>query len=293
MHLYKKEDPENFKVILGLNEAYAVYYHSIFDYPLKLKELVKWRVGRKANLNSFNQKLASYRGYFFLQGKENSIYKRLIRESFSKGKLKLAKKAAGKLEKIPTIKFIGVTGALAMKNADEGSDIDLLIITRKNTLWLTRGITLLLLKLLNIPVRRFGQKEEKNKLCLNIWIDESDLEWEKKRRNIFTAHEIVQITPLVDKENVFERFVYKNRWIRNYWPKAIRIRAKSQKTRKAAGSWSLIFNLLEPIARNLQLLYMRGKVTKEIVTPTKALFHPNDLSEYVLKRLNLDRTIGG
>ena len=70
----------------------------------------------------------------------------------------------------------------ALNNAKKNSDIDLLIITSKNTLWTTRIISFALLKFAGFKLRRAGDKNEKDKLCLNMWLDESDLVL--KKRNI-------------------------------------------------------------------------------------------------------------
>jgi D-beta-D-heptose 7-phosphate kinase/D-beta-D-heptose 1-phosphate adenosyltransferase len=169
-----------------------------------------------------------------------------------------------------------------MDNADEESDIDLMIITQRGTLWTTRLISLLTLRIFGFDVRRFGQKNEKDKLCLNIWLDETSLSWDKKRRNVYTAHEIAQAKPLVNKEGAFDKFLKTNSWVKEYWPNAIQIKKdiKKSKIKKSA------FSIFESFAKKAQLRYMRGKRTKETVTSKKALFHPVDWSELILTKLS-------
>jgi hypothetical protein len=182
--------------------------------------------------------------------------------------------------------MIGITGALAMGNASEESDIDLLLITKKGALWTTRLITLFLLALFGIKTRRYGNREEKDKLCLNVWLDEGSLIWGKKDRNIYTAHEICQIKPLFDKENTFERFLFANKWIEEYWPNALKTR--KVKSKPSSMNWLLAF--IEPLARTFQFWYMRSKVTREVVEKGKALFHPTDWGKVIglrLKRWNI------
>jgi hypothetical protein len=45
-------------------------------------------------------------------------------------------------------------------------------------------------------------------------------------------------------------------------------------------------NIFEQIVYKIQLLYMKRKISREVVTPTRAIFHPQDLGRYILSRLN-------
>jgi len=202
------------------------------------------------------------------------LQNRIRREKISRTKLLLASKAASFLENIPTIKFVGITGSLAMNNAEEASDIDLMLITKNRTLWTTRGIVLVFLKLFGFKLRRAGQKEEKDKLCLNLWLDEGDLEW--KDRNEFTAHEIVQIKPLINKNNTFEKFLFKNKWILDYWPNAVTISRFAGSDSADSSKFNFVRSV-EKLAFQFQYLYMKRKITNEIVRLTRAQFHPRKI----------------
>ncbi|MEK7526363.1 MAG: nucleotidyltransferase domain-containing protein [Patescibacteria group bacterium] len=254
----------------------SVYYHSKFDYPLTFSDLKKWqadfKVGSTKNIKVRTKKISKEK-YFFIGG-DQAINRRIKRQIQSKKKLQIAKKAAVFLKHIPTIKFVGITGSLAMFNADTTSDIDLMIITTSGTLWLTRGISLVLLKLFGYNLRKSGDKIEKDKLCLNLWLEETDLKWQQK--NEFIAHEIAQINPLINKDKTFERFLSKNSWIVKFWPNAVKI-SKPPSGSHPEGekiprlqSWSFIEN----VAFKLQYLYMKKKITTEVVSLTRAQFHP-------------------
>ena len=153
-------------------EKFAVYYHNIFEYPLSFSELVKWTPKYDKPINV---KVESKNDYYFISGREGLVYKRLIRQRYSNKKMDLAKKASKVISIVPSVKMIGITGSLAMNNASENSDIDLLVIAKRGTLWQTRLLVYILLKLLNYPIRIPGNVKEKDKLCLNMWMDESDL----------------------------------------------------------------------------------------------------------------------
>ena len=297
-YLYPKDDKYRSLEVKN-NENVSLIYHNIFDYPLTFAELIKWAVGSGAKdlINALSKKdiLIKKNGdFYFLQGRDGLIYKRLLREKISDKKLAVAKKAAFYLSKIPTIKMVAVTGALAMRNAGEDADIDLMIVTQKNTLWTTRLFTLLLLDILGLPRRKYGEKNQKDKLCLNIWLDEKDIYWRK--RNIFIAHEICQIIPLVNKDKTYQKFIYKNRWIYDFWPnsvkllgeKDIKILERSRKYKFISECFNLLVLLtLEPLSFWLQYQFMKRKITKEKVSKTRALFHPYDWSKAIHARLQI------
>lgn len=273
-------------ILLGEKEISSLIYHDIFDYPLTPLELINWTAGKKVNFKNLeNVKISTKNGFLFLAGREGCTLKRLMRKRISNRKIEKAKKAAQILSILPTVKMIAVTGALAMNNANEESDIDFLLITKKGSLWTTRLLVMVLLKTFGIPRRKYGDKRTKDRLCLNIWLDESDLVWNKKSRNIFTSHEISQIIPLTNKDNTYEKFLSKNDWIINYWPNATNARAGDEKTKSKTGKDGLAMKLLEALVMKAQYKYMENKITREVVTPTRALFHPVDWASFISSKL--------
>jgi predicted nucleotidyltransferase len=256
---------------LKSSDKIAIKYHDIFDYKLTKEEAVKWQYQ--------NQKA-------LVSGRKNKS--RLQRERVSEKKLKIAKNAAYTLAKVPSILFVGITGSLAMMNADKKSDIDLLIITKKDTLWATRIISYVILILNKFSIRKPNSKNEKDKLCLNMWLDEMALVWNQKDRNIYTAHEISQIVPLINKKNTYQRFVRKNIWVFSFWPKAINKKDLILNKKALKYGNSVIDSLLvvfEPFAYLAQYIYMKPKATKEIVSKNKAIFHKNNWNRKISDKL--------
>ena len=179
-------------------------YHDLFDYPLNSKEiwrlLIQTPVGtskkQKLNKNNFIQSLEnlvkqdkiSYKKLFYcLKNRENIINIRLHREKASQPKLNLVKKIITICSWLPWLKMVGITGALAMDNARKSDDIDLLIITQKNRLWLTRLIVTMVLEIIGRR-RRPNHKNIKDKICLNLYLDEANWQLSKAKKNLFTAH---------------------------------------------------------------------------------------------------------
>jgi len=270
------------KLLLGNSELKSLLYHNIFDYPLTESEVVKWVAGGGVEVVVKEKYVAGQKGgLYFLKGKEGVVYKRLLKKRISIRKIQIAKKTANLLSVIPTIKLIAITGSLAMENASDDSDVDLLIITTSGTLWITRLFTLVFLKLLGIPVRRFKDKKQKDKICMNMWFEESALSWPAADRNSFTAHEIAQIKPLINKDSTYEKFIAENMWLKDFWPNSVHVKRIADSGQRIDKN----LKFFEKVAMSLQLIYMRRKITREIVTPTRAIFHPNDLGEVVLRQL--------
>jgi len=273
---------------LGEEETASIYYHDIFDYALDAKEIIKWRVGEKGlALFTKTKEILNKDGFYFLKNKENLLYKKTLRERISNRKLEIVKKNASVLNKIPTVLGIFVTGALAMNNAEEESDVDLMIITNRNSLWLTRLLVYLILKVINSSVRKPGEIYQKDKLCLNIWLDESALSWNLQDRNIYSAHEIAQIKSIVDKGDIYQRFLQKNIWILDYWPNSVKIENIKHKTKNySKNKYSNKGCLFERFCFWIQYKYMEKRITREKISLHKAIFHPKNWGEAVLKKLS-------
>lgn len=269
---------------LSNGETTSLMYHDIFDFPLKISELIRWKAGESIGVEG--RPVVYRNGYFFIEGKEGIIYKRLLRKRVSAKKLEIARKASSVISLVPSVLMVAVTGSLAMENASEESDIDLMIVTKKGTLWTTRLFVYMVTHAFGFATRKPNDSLQKDKLCLNMWLDESDLAW-KESRNLYNAHEIAQVLPLVNKSGTYEKFLAENSWILKYWPRSVRIRKKEdRKIRRNKSFLSRLFSPIENVCFWLQRRYMKSRLTRETVTPTRALFHPQDWGEIVLTRLH-------
>lgn len=270
--------------VLKKSEELSICYHDLFDFPLTFSDLIKWNASEDLSLNRHKILVDYQDGYYFLHGRKGLVYKRALRSRISAKKMEIAKKASRVLSLIPAVLMVGVTGSLAMDNAGDESDIDLLIITRKNLLWTTRVLSYLVLKVSGFDLRKSGKNIQKDKLCLNMWMDEADLTWKKNDRNLYTAHEIAQVLPLVNKGGTYEKFLSGNAWILKYWPNAVNIGKHNERKRKHVFR-NPAFSLFEKIAFWVQYKYMKSKMTREVISPTRAIFHPQDLGKLVISRL--------
>lgn len=258
----------------------SLVYHDLFDYPLTKDELWYWQIGESQEPKHIVGRLGKT---LFLEGKEKNILKRLAKARASKKKIAIARRAAGILALLPTVKMVGVSGGLSMNNAAEDDDIDLVIITAVDTLWITRLLSFVLLWAAGLKLRRFGEKELADKLCLNMWITQGSLGF-APRYDVYTAHEIVQIKALKDKERAYQRFLTENAWVRSFFPNAFDVSFKLSQRTSTKGD-ALISRVINYALQNLlrlfdlpayllQSRYMAGKKTKEMVERGRAMFHP-------------------
>ncbi|MCL4418809.1 hypothetical protein M1146_01760 [Patescibacteria group bacterium] len=269
----------------------TLLYSDIFDYPLKEFELFRFLIEEKktekktflANIKGKNANVIFKNGFYCISGRESIIVKRLSREKESLTKLTLAQKIINRISLFPTILFIGVSGALAMKNAEKEDDIDLFVVVRENTVWVSRLFLVLFLKAMG-KYRKRGVKNVANKICLNMLLDESQLAIPVLRQNLYSAHEVIQLMPIFDRQGVYKKFLDKNKWVEKFLPNSISAKENQAKKKEEIFNFPAIklFKLLEPFAKKFQLIVMRKYITIEIVSDNFLAFHPFDYRKYVL-----------
>lgn len=277
---------------------HTLLYSDIFDFPLTEEELWQGLISDKItdkkilkkNLDYLCRKkiISSENGYYCIHGKEENIKQRQKRKKITVQKFKIAKSIAGYLAYIPTVYFIGLTGRLSHFDADMDDDIDILIITKRNTLWVTRLLVLAALELLNVR-RSPNDPDPKNKICPNLIIDESAVAWPSKKHDLYTAHEITHIIPLFIRKNLYQKFMDKNKWISRFYPnfsgaQSNDLLPEKPKTYLTLKTISFIATLpfFEKLFSEFQKLYMRKKITNEIILSNFLAFHPHDVREEIL-----------
>ena len=272
----------------------TLLYSDFFDYPLTREEVYNFLIGEKISkdqlskiLNHKNSYFEEHANYFFLKGRGKIVDKRLDKEKFSLEKLEIAKNIIRKISIIPTIKLIGISGTLAMKNCLEDDDIDIFIIAENNFAWTTRLLAALLLIMLGV-YRNKNSTMNKNKICLNLILDEEKMHF--KSQDLFTAHEIVQLMPIFERDNTYSKFMQTNKWIDIIFPN-FKIYQQAL-FKKQLTIFDQIFILickvilLEKFLKGLQLFYMKNSITKERLEKDFIGLHPFDYKSYILRKYN-------
>jgi D-beta-D-heptose 7-phosphate kinase/D-beta-D-heptose 1-phosphate adenosyltransferase len=253
--------------------ARAIVYGELFSYPLPVEDVDRFAISPRKNERTFlvekTDRFLHRKGKSFLVDR----YKKRIAESNRKYIHVL--RIARALSWIPGIWMCGISGSLARNNAEKDDDIDLFIITAPGTLWTTRGIVLLLLGLMR-KKRTPSMHQSKDTICINFWRDGRYLRFEPERQHVYTATEMIQLVPLVDKHDTYARWIRTNTWLsRWYTPQATsavyRPRATMLERVMIAG-----FRMMNPLMELFQRWYMRSRQTSEKVESQSAAFHPDD-----------------
>jgi predicted nucleotidyltransferase len=273
-------------------------YADRFDYPLTGEELYLWQItikksglffsrseiGRALGMLIRQGSLVRTERFIALKDRKEIGALRLQREAISRKKWVLARQFTGKLAKIPTVEMIAVTGSLAMNNGDRDGDIDLLILTKPYTLWLTRFVVWLVL----LPGRQRRQPQlstpeaVRDKVCDNLYLEPPTLSviqpTDTPQRRVFVAHELLQASPVYDRCGWYGELLRQNRWAAEDLPVAYRERLDRAKPLYRVRSrlfWLTGFLYpLNLLFFMVQYLYMKPKVMANKITLTQVFFHP-------------------
>ncbi|HHP7242503.1 MAG TPA: hypothetical protein ACFCUD_12565 [Cyclobacteriaceae bacterium] len=224
--------------MLSLTEKIVVHvcYRDIFNAPVLKSDLARW-VGEDENSNEFldcinalveEQLIEFTDGYLTVNGKSNIIGLQHKKYGLTKKLIDSGKRTLMLLGKCGFVKFIGVSGSVAASNPTLNThfsgvghvDLDLFMITSRNSLW----IFLLIERLYTNLLKTFTSKKF---YCFNYVTDESFLEIYNK--NFFTATELINLKLILDKK-VFDSFIQKNLWYKAYYSECFN---ESQTTRNS------------------------------------------------------------
>lgn len=195
----------------------TVLYGDIFSYPLTPREVHHYLIECLASASAVSRTLdtlcaagalTTHSGYVALAGRGELVSLRQQRAAASARLWPLATRWAARLARLPFVRMIAVTGALAVDNVDERVDIDYLIVTTPGRLWLARALV--------IGVVRAAERQQV-RLCPNYLITTNHLHFTP--HTLFAAHDLVQMVPLYG-QNLYAEMVRRNDWQRRFLPQA-------------------------------------------------------------------------
>jgi len=291
----------------------TIAYTDQFSYPLTREELTERFLSapsmKKKAISHLSLKMSLQRllqggdiesaqhntvEYFFLPGQLQSVTARLYSAELAQTKLGEAKMVAALLARIPWVDAVYLTGSLAMGAAEVDSDIDFLVVTQPDRLWIVRFLTGLFAQLNGR--RRSWNHEEPGSWCFNLWLDSSHLEVEQRSQDAYRAYEVLQAKILWTRsgEDVLKMH---NSWIQDFFPllKVNTSAKKFSRLRQKTGSlvFSLFLDKVEQGAWKIQTWYMRNHQTTERVGKGYAFFHPRDTAADIFQgwTSSLSRTL--
>ena len=128
-------------------------------------------------------------------------------------RLKKLKSFARFLQIVPGVRAVVLTGSMTTGTASEKSDIDLLIISAPKRLSTVR-FWLTILAILTGNKRGVFDKNPAGKFCLNYWLSSDNLDIKPHDQRCAGFHR--HIVNLWDSENIFERILAENSWMKDY-----------------------------------------------------------------------------
>jgi hypothetical protein len=194
---------------------HTLAYADVFDYPLTAHEVYRYLASVNASFEDVNQALADegffskVENYYTLRGREEIVGIRKRRAEVGNRLWPKAVRYGRLIASLPFVRMVALTGSLAMKNADEGNDIDYMIVTAPNHLWTCRALALL--------VARLAKLEGVN-LCPNYLITTNGLALNE--RSLYVAHELAQMIPLSGME-IYDEMRRLNNWMVDYLPNSL------------------------------------------------------------------------
>jgi len=242
---------------------YAQKYGGQLTEQQLFERLIGDRVYKKEEISEF----IKFKNYKVIKlGKKNNILDKKVKKAEGLAR-KISKSFGG-------ILFLGITGSVAAEYPKKNNDIDLIVITKINRLWLTRLKLRFFIMINKIPHRKFGKREKADEFCFNLWLDEKSLKLGKERRNLKNAVDLILMKPLINKNKTYEKFILANDWAKKYVATGYSLKPSvSLGETSPLKRETLLDRVINWLMFWLQFLYMRKKIKNEKVGLHEAFFH--------------------
>ena len=196
---------------------HTIAYFDVFSYPLtktQLHSFLAYQATTELLLEEALQQLVqkklihSSRDYFYSSTRGDEIVTdRLENERRASKMLKQARWVSFFLKQVPFVRAVFITGSLSKHVAPHKSDIDFMIVTEFNRLWIC--------KMILTGFRRIFLFNSKKYFCINLMVTEKAIYF--PNHNYFTAVEIAT-TQVVWNTTAFMKYQNENAWIHQYLP---------------------------------------------------------------------------
>ena len=191
-----------------------LYYH-IFEYPMSTEEIRRfsghpWRDGTEVQ-SALDDLVArslieTDRGFFFV-GEHSHIEEREADQARARSALPVAAGWSRFIARFPYVRGVAVSGTLSKGVMKDDDDLDYLVFTEPDRVWLCR--------LLLMGFKKVFLFNSHHRFCVNYLLAADRLEIPD--RDLFTATEIAWLLPTVNSE-IHRRFLEANSWIEAFFP---------------------------------------------------------------------------
>ncbi len=297
-------------------------YFDTYEYPLTATEVWRWLYrppvinGQLPTLDQVTSALESdpwltervtrVEGFYCFRGREYLIPLRKERNMLIERQIKKVQRIVQLFRLVPYVQMIAVSSSLPIGNVKETSDIDLFIVCRQRTIWVTRLLLVGIVKLLG---QRPTPRHKTDKICLSYYVTERALDLQPSAIGVddpVMHYHIATLLPIYDPIGTYDKFLQANVWNNRNLP----LCATGQRTIFQLHDgivirwWRIIadhlFSLLlaEPIQQQLirwQLNIMPARLkalanldTRVIISEDILKFHDQDIRSQLRQRW-LDR----
>jgi predicted nucleotidyltransferase len=204
--------------LLNQNILKTLLYYDIFKHPLKKDELfifcpkntvpkteIEIAIDRLSE--DEGSKFSQKDGYIYVKPNSEYVDNRLSKEKYSQRMWKITKYVVHIIKRFPYVRAVLVTGSLSKNSSTKESDIDFMVITGKNRLWVARTLLMLFKKIFLLNSYKY--------FCINYFITEDSLEVDDK--NIFTATEVATVKGVFNTE-LMKKYLNANKWVKDFFP---------------------------------------------------------------------------
>ena len=238
----------------------VLVFFDLFNQPLTLFEIYKY-LSIEATLSQILDVLENSadvinmkNGFYFLLGQDEVVKNRFKKYNYFKRKIKIAKKFIKFIKFLPFVRAVAVSNIICDHNLSNEGDIDLLVVSSKNRIWLARFFCAGLAKIMNI---RPSQENKKDKICLSFYLSEENLNLEKYMYNqddFYFIYWILGLEIILDKDNILKNILNNNLWLKKYLPNILISENKFFNNKRDNNNFLL--NYLEDLSKILQLKIM-------------------------------------
>jgi hypothetical protein len=205
------------KDILIKDVLRTIAYFDVFNYPLTREQVYNFLPRNSVTKNDISivltemverKVISHYNDFYSLHRTDRNIdIERSENETRAQRLKKYAKFITRLLKRFPFVRGVFITGSLSKNLAAEDSDIDFMIITAPNRLWICKTVLTLFRKIILLGNRKY--------FCTNYYISEK--QYQHQNRNQYSAIEIIT-TKVGWNTDAFKKYVNANAWTKDYLP---------------------------------------------------------------------------
>ena len=268
---------------LDLAILQGLSYADLFDYPLRAAEVQHALVGVRATETEVGTRLAALarsgelarrEGYYTLPGREGLVEIRRRRERAATELWPEAVRCGRVIADLPYVRMVAVTGSLAVRNVESPADIDYMVVTAPGRVWVVRG---------TVSLYRRVAMGRGVRLCPNYVLSEEALVIED--RNLYTAHELLQMVPISGRE-VYLRMLAVNDWTARFLPNHPKARldglpADARKRLASRAAEAVLDTPLGPLLDRLERARLTRKMIRRGGDPAEATYSPDCCKDHV------------